>query len=219
MVADSYRFDRRSVSSVLGYERVYRRPPAVPRMSDDTARRRWRVLRSEYVVDTRYLRLRRDCIELPSGAQIDDYFVRESRGFAVVFAMTRDDRVVLVRQYKHGIGEGVLELPAGAIDEGETPLGCARRELAEETGFIAGPAGLELVKTFITDPTNSDSRFHLFLATGARQLAEQRPDPTEEISVEFATLAELRRFVLDGTIDVSSHVASIYFMLDRLGRL
>jgi ADP-ribose pyrophosphatase len=219
MVADSYRFDRRSISSNLEAERVYRRPPAVPRMDDDTPNRKWKVLRSEYVVDTRYLRLRRDRIQLPSGTEIDDYFVRESRGFAVVFALTPDERVVLVRQYKHGVGEGVLELPAGAIDEDETPLSCAQRELAEETGFVAGPAGLEHLKTFITDPTNSDSRFHLFLARDARRLAEQHPDPTEEIAIEFATLDELRLFVRDGTIDVSSHVAAIYFILDHLGRL
>jgi hypothetical protein len=82
-----------------------------------------------------------------------------------------------------------------------------------------GGSGLTHVTTFITDPTNSDSRFHLFLATDARPLVEQRPDPTEEIAVEFATLDELRRFVRDGTIDVSAHVAATYYMLDRLGRL
>jgi ADP-ribose pyrophosphatase len=188
-------------------------------MAKDGPRRGWKILRSEYVVETPYLRLRRDRIELPSGAQIDDYFVRESRGFAVVFALTPGEHVILVRQYKHGIGEGVLELPAGAIDEGESPLECAVRELAEETGFVAGPPGLEHITTFITDPTNSDSRFHLFLASNARRLAEQDLDPTEDIAVEFATLAQARRYVRDGTIEVSSHVAALYFMLDRLGRL
>lgn len=188
-------------------------------MAEDEPRRGWKILRSDYVVETPYLRLRRDRIELPSGAQIDDYFVRESRGFTVVFALTTDERVILVRQYKHGIGAGVLELPAGAIDESESPVACAARELAEETGFVAGAPGLEHVTTLITDPTNSDSRFHLFLATSARRVAEQDLDPTEDIVVEFATLAEARRYVRDGTIDVSSHVAAIYFMLDRLGRL
>jgi ADP-ribose pyrophosphatase len=188
-------------------------------MANHGPRRGWKILRSDYVVETPYLRLRRDRIELPGGAQIDDYFVRESRGFSVIFALTPDDRVVLVRQYKHGIGEGVLELPAGAIDEGESPAACAERELAEETGFVVPPPGLEHVKTFITDPTNSDSRFHLFLGTSAHRLAEQDLDPTEEIEVEFAELADLRRFVRDGTIEVSSHVAAIYWVLDRLGRL
>jgi hypothetical protein len=78
----------------------------------------WRVVESEIVIETTHLRLRRDEIELPGGKRIGPYYVRESRGFAVVFAITEDDRVVLVRQYKHGINASVLELPAGAIDPG-----------------------------------------------------------------------------------------------------
>jgi len=71
----------------------------------------WRVTASRYVVDTRHLRLREDTIELPDGTIVEGYFVRESRGFVVIFALTPDNRVVLVRQYKHGIGRVVLELP------------------------------------------------------------------------------------------------------------
>jgi ADP-ribose pyrophosphatase len=177
----------------------------------------WKILHSETVISTPHLRLRRDRIELPNGAIVDDYFVRETRGFAVIFAQTHDDRVLLVRQYKHGIGEDVLELPAGAIDEGETPVACAHRELAEETGYAV--AALERVTTLATDPTNSDGRLHLFAGRGARRVCEPHLDPTEAIAVEFATLADLRRYVGDGTIAVSSHVAAIYLMLDRLGRL
>lgn len=167
-------------------------------------------------MQTAHLRLRRDLIELPSGQQIADYFVRESRGFSVVFALTPDERVVLVRQYKHGIGESVLELPAGAIDEGETPAQCARRELAEETGFVGEPAQPEFVRTFIADPTNSDSRLYLFLVRGALRAVERQLDATEDIAVEFATIDELARYVRDGTIVVSPHVACIYVMLERL---
>ena len=188
-------------------------------MSSERGRPGWRVLRSEYVVETPYLRLRRDLIELPSGQRIEDYFVRESRGFSVVFALTPDERVVLVRQYKHGIGTGVLELPAGAIDEGETAADCAKRELAEETGFVGDPPEPEHVRSFITDPTNSDSRLHLYLVRNARPELEQALDATEDIAVEFATLAELRRYVVDGTIEVSSHIACIYVMLEHLSLL
>jgi 8-oxo-dGTP pyrophosphatase MutT (NUDIX family) len=180
---------------------------------------KWVVLDSQIVIETPYLRLRRDSIELPGGQRIDDYYVRESPGFAVVFAQRRDGRVVLVRQYKHGIGESVLELPAGAIDPDETPLECARRELEEETGYVGSPAEPEHVASFITDPTNSNSRFHLFSVRDAEVRVAQRPDPTEQIELVYATLDELRTHVREGAINVNSHVASIYTMLDRLGRL
>jgi ADP-ribose pyrophosphatase len=75
----------------------------------------WRILASRYIVESPYLRLRSDSVELPGGYRIEDYYVRESRGFAIVFALTPHENVVLVRQYKHGIGQSVLELPAGGL--------------------------------------------------------------------------------------------------------
>ena len=172
----------------------------------------WRVTASSYVVDTRFLRLRKDTIELPDGTVVEDYYVRESRGFIIVFALTADNRVVLVRQYKHGIARELLELPAGAIDPGETPLETAIRELAEETGYEA--ASMELVRSFVTDPTNADTIAHLFLARHAHKTREQDLDPTERITVQLASLDELRALVREGTIDSMPHVAAIYFMLD-----
>jgi 8-oxo-dGTP pyrophosphatase MutT (NUDIX family) len=180
-------------------------------------KRPWRVTASSYVVDSPFLRLRKDTIELPDGSTVHDYYVRESRGFAVVFALTGDNNVVLVRQYKHGIGQELLELPAGAIDPGEQPVQTAARELEEETGYTA-PA-MEHVRSFIVDPTNSDSVAHLFLARSARQTSTQKLDVTEGIEVELVRFGDLRMLVRDGTIDSVPHVASIYLILDLLDKL
>lgn len=173
----------------------------------------WRVIASDYVIDSHFLRLRKDTIELPDGTIIQDYYVRDSRGFIIVFAITEDRRVVLVRQYKHGIARELVELPAGAIDPGEEPLQTAIRELAEETGYVAG--SMELVRSFVTDPTNSNSIAHLYIAGNAKQTAEQNLDPTESIAVELVTFDELLGLVRDGTIDSMPHVAAIYFVLDN----
>jgi 8-oxo-dGTP pyrophosphatase MutT (NUDIX family) len=182
-------------------------------------REAWKIVDSELVIATSHLRLRRDTVELPGGDLVHDYFVRESRGFSIVFALTRDERVVLVRQYKHGIGQSLLELPAGAIDPGESPQACARRELSEETGYVGTPPEPEHIGSFVYDPTSSNTRYHLYLARGAERLGQQQLDATEQITVELATLDELRGFVRDGTISVGAHVASIYYTLDKLGKL
>jgi ADP-ribose pyrophosphatase len=180
------------------------------------SRRPWKVLQSEIVLDTPHLRLRRDRIETPRGDIVEGYHVRETRGFVVIFAMTPRDEVVLVRQYKHGIGAVVLELPAGMIDPGESPLDAATREFVEETGYSVDGA-LEHVRTFITDPTGSNGRFSLYFGRHARPSGEQRFDATEDILVELVPLRALVEMVRDGTIDVAAHVACIYTMLDRLG--
>lgn len=180
----------------------------------------WRISRSEIVIDTAHLRLRRDAIELPDGSFVEDYYVRESPGFSVVFALTPERNAVLVRQYKHGIGETVLELPAGAIDPGESAAECARRELAEETGYTAEPAAEpELLGSFINDPTSSNSRYHLFLVRNARPTTAQHLDRTERIDVSLANIRDLRGMIRAGTIAVGAQVASIYFALDALGEL
>lgn len=181
--------------------------------------RNWRVVDSEIVIESPYFRLRCDQIEFDDGRRVGDYYVRESRGFAVVFAITPDEKIVLVRQYKHGIAESVLELPAGGIDPGETPDACAARELAEETGYASAPQDLSLARSFILDPTSSTTRYHLFLAKNARPTATVKFDPLEDIEIELVTFAELRRYVRDGTIAVGSQIAAIYHALDMLGRL
>ncbi|HVA37666.1 MAG TPA: NUDIX hydrolase [Candidatus Dormibacteraeota bacterium] len=180
----------------------------------DASERRWRITESEVVIDTPWLRLRRDRVDLPGGRTIEDYYVRESRGFAVIFAVTPARRVPLVRQYKHGIGEVVLELPAGMIDAGETPLQAAVRELREETGYAS--EAIEHVATYLTDPTHSDARMHLFLARDAVPVAAQDLDPTEDIDLETVDLDALEPLIHSGAISVSHHVAAIYTVLHAL---
>lgn len=177
----------------------------------------WRIADSTYVIDTPFLRLRKDTVELPNGLLIEDFFVRETLGFVVLVALTEREDVLFVREYKHGIGRNVLGLPAGMIEEGEEPLDCAVRELAEETGYAGDRA--EFVRSFVTDPVNSTSRFHLFVVRNARPTAAQSFDPTEDIAVELYPLAELRRMARDGTLEIGHHVAAAYAALEYLGLL
>lgn len=174
----------------------------------------WQVTDSSYAIDTPYLRIRRDRIALPDGTIVDDYFVRESRGYVIVFALTADGDVVLVRQYKHGVGKVLLELIAGAIDEGEDPRQTAIRELAEETGYAA--ESVEYVRSFVTDPTNANTVAHVFVARGSYRAGEQHLDVTENITVELAALERLRDMIRSGEIESMPHVGAIYYMLDIL---
>lgn len=178
--------------------------------------RPWRILKSDYRIETKFLRLRADRVELPSGVVVDDYFVRESRGFCVVFALTPEREVLLVRQYKHGAGIVVTELPAGMIDDGETPETCAARELAEETGYTGSAP--EHVRTFLADPTNATGQFHLYLVRDALRTREPSFDVTEEIEVDRAPLDDVRAMALDGRIAAGSQVAAVLVALHHLAR-
>jgi 8-oxo-dGTP pyrophosphatase MutT (NUDIX family) len=176
--------------------------------------RHWTVRSSTYRVDEPFLRVRSDTVELPDGTVIEGYFVRESRGFAIVVALTPERRIVLVRQYKHGIAKIVLELPAGMIDDGETPDTCAVRELAEETGF-AGDAP-RLLRSLYADPTSSNASFHVFLIENAVPKFAQALDSTEAIVIETTTIDDLAAAVRDGRIASGSQVAAVYVALDHI---
>jgi 8-oxo-dGTP pyrophosphatase MutT (NUDIX family) len=182
----------------------------------DERLRPWRIVSSEYRIDTKFLRLRVDRVELPGGVFVDEYFVRESRGFCVIFALTTDGDVLLVRQYKHGASQIITELPAGMIDADESPAACAARELAEETGYTGSPP--EFVRTFLVDPTNATAHFHLFVVRDAVFTLDQQFDVTEDIEVELASVEDVRAMALDGRISGASQVAAVLVSLNYICR-
>ena len=102
----------------------------------------WKRLSSRYLVENPWLKLRGDTCELPSGLQVEDYFVIEAPDWCHVLALTEQNEVVLVRQYRHALGEVTLELPGGVVDEtGDrraAALSAVQRELLEETGYGGG---------------------------------------------------------------------------------
>jgi ADP-ribose pyrophosphatase len=98
----------------------------------------------------------------------------------VLLAVTRDGRVVLVRQFRYAAGETLLEVPAGTIDPGETPEETAGRELVEETGYH--PGRLEKLAEFFPSPGILAERMHLFLATELEK-RQASPDPDESLEL------------------------------------
>jgi len=177
----------------------------------------WRLRASRYLVESPYMRLRADEVELPNGTVVPNYYIRESRGFVAIVALTPEDRVVLVRQYRYGSDSIHLEIPAGMLLDAEEPAACALRELAEETGYEVESS--ELVAQYFPEPVRSNSRAYIYIGRGARQVREPAPDPTEHIEVELATLEAFRSMLADGRIDTGAAIAAGYLALEHFGKL
>ncbi|MBN2472692.1 MAG: NUDIX hydrolase [Anaerolineae bacterium] len=151
----------------------------------------WQALSRQVLLDRApWLAVAVERIRLPNGVIIDDYFMVETLSWVAVFAVTADGRVPLVRQYRYGIDRCTLELPAGYLEDGEDPEHCARRELREEAGCAAG--AFRSLGQFAIMPTRSRMTVHVILAEDAQVVGEQALEATEDIEVQWVTLAELR---------------------------
>jgi len=176
----------------------------------------WTVIESRLLLDRApWLRVWEQNVILPNGSRIEGYMLTEGRDYAMVFALTEDGRVPLVRQYKHGAGKVIYELPAGYLDDQEEPLVCAQRELLEETGYAC--ARWQSLGSLLINSNRGSNRAHLFLGTGARLIAAPRLDETESLTCTLHTPAELRAMVRRGEIETLASVAGILLALDRLG--
>ena len=168
----------------------------------------WKVLESEYLVRRPWLTARRDRLELPDGRIIPEYYVLEYPDWVNVIAITKDGQFVMERQYRHAARKISLELPCGVMEEGETPLVAAQRELLEETGFGGGQ--WKKLMELSPNPSAMSNTTHCFLAIGVEKIAEQHLDETEELPVLFMTKEEVKRMLNENQICQALMVAPLY---------
>lgn len=160
----------------------------------------------ERIVYSGYRTVLSRTFETPDG--VGDYEIKVEPDTAVMVCVTCDEHVVLVREFRPGPEEWLLELPGGNVDEGEDPASAASRELLEETGYRAS---LRHVGVML-DCAYSTRRRHVFVATDAEQVG----DSVEGLEVFLMPLAEFREHLRDGLL---TDVGPGYRGLDALGLL
>jgi len=178
----------------------------------------WTTLGSTVLIEDRWIRLRAERIRTANGTEIAPWYVLDYANWACVVALTADDRLVLVRQWRQGAKAWCLELPGGVMDPDETdPVATARRELLEETGYAA-PEWRTLYAAF-PNPSTQSNRLHVVLATGAAPAAPVAHEPGEAITVETLPVAEVLAGLGQGMIGQSMHVGAILVGLAAVGRI
>lgn len=139
------------------------------------------------------------------------FYALQAPDWINVIPMTPEGEVVLVEQYRYGLEAPTLEIPGGMIDEGETATEAARRELREETGYVAEE--LESLGRVSTNPAFLTNFAHIFLATGCRREGRADPDPDERFLVHTLPRDRFIEMVREGTIHHSIVVAAVARLL------
>lgn len=164
---------------------------------------KWKKKDSEVLVDSKWVKVMKDTVELPDKKTTEDFYVVDVQDAAAVVALDISGDILLKKEYRYCYDKELIELPAGAVEPGDKDtLETAKRELKEETGFISddwtylGPA--------IESPSRLTNYIHIYLAKKCRKAFEQSLDHTEDISVLKVSFETAIQMVMDNDICCSS---------------
>lgn len=175
----------------------------------------WKTLSRHVILDhSTFLKVESHTVELPEGRVIADWPWIITPSFVNVVAVTEAGAFLCFRQVKYGVEGTTLAPVGGFIDPGEEPLVAAQRELLEETGYEA-PEWIDL-GSYRVDPNRGVAMAHLFLACGARRVAEPHPDDLEEQDLLHLTRAEVKEALAAGQVKVLAWTAIVLLALRYL---
>jgi len=178
----------------------------------------WHAGPRQELADTRILTLHsQQFTSATDPGRSGDFALIDTRDFMNVLAITPDNHVVMVEQFRFGSGTVTLEPPAGIVEPGEDPMVTCARELAEETGY-ASEREVEPMGSVYTNPAIMNNRCWFGVIRDAEPIAERHLDEHEEIAVRLVPVMELERLIDDGLIDHALSVACIERFLRREAR-
>src|SRR5258708_6142978 len=169
----------------------------------------WQRKSSKRIADCRVFTVREDLCVRESDNRAGTFFVIENSDWVNVIALTAKSEVVLIEQFRHGVEDTIIEIPGGMVDPGEVPLDAAKRELAEETGYMSAKWTF-LGKSRPNPAIQNNEIFH-FLAMDCMATKPVHFDEHESIVTKLVQLDEVRHMIGAGAISHSLVVAAFYY--------
>lgn len=177
----------------------------------------WKTLSSKYLSKHIYFTAREDRCEMPNGQIVDPYFVVELPVSVCAMAITENNEVILLQQYRHPLKETILEIPGGFVDKGESSEKAMVRELLEETGYAFST--ISFVARVAANPGVLDNYTDLYLATGGKKVAAQHLDASEEIEIKLFSVDAVREMLKKNEFKQALHATCLFYAFEKLDSL
>jgi len=161
------------------------------KVSNQRSTKPWRLLEKKPIFKSKWLTVNREKVSLPNGKIIKDFYTLSGEKLVCILAVTSDQKIVLIKQYRQGAKKVLWDIPGGGVGKNESFLKAAKRELAEETDYKARK-WISLGQ-FYPDPARSPTIKEIFLALGAIPL--QKPQRIENIFVKLTTFQQIKRMI------------------------
>ncbi len=168
----------------------------------------WKILDSETLLDSRFLKVKKEKCELSNGKIIPDFYTIWQPDWVLVLAQNAEGLWLMERQYRHGTEKVSLEFPAGIVESGESPVDAAKRELQEECAF--GGGNFEFLAELPVNPDRHRGKFFVVRATGVVQCGETSFDSSEEIETLQLSTEEVLSKMRSGEINHPHQIAAFF---------
>jgi ADP-ribose pyrophosphatase len=180
---------------------------------DNSRLKHWETLkREEIFAAPPWLKLSVQQIRLPDGRIIDDYYQIDLQEYVALVVQVPDGSVMMMQQYRQGLGRVSLVLPGGGIEKGEDPLAAAQRELLEETGYVA--SDWQDLGCFTVSANYGCGKAYIFAAKNAQQVAEPNSGDLEDTEIVMMQPEKIVEAVSRGEVAALGAVAAIALALN-----
>ena len=180
---------------------------------DNNAHLQWELVEEKHLINDEWIDFRVSSWRFPNGKIYEPYYSYSRKDYVVIVASDEEDRFICVRQFRQGIREITTEFTAGGIEKGEDPVDAAKRELAEETGYVSDD--WKLLTKIPSNATIADNHAYIIAARGCRKEKERHLDPMEFIDVELISGEDLKLLIDEGGFKQAVHIAAYYIAADK----